>query len=193
MSRQSPDRDKHPKSYRNSRVPRPDGLHDSRQHVRFWRDDSGSALVEMSFVLMLTMMLLVGTITAAIAFGRDNSVQNAAREATRFGATLPGPVDTLWLQTVRDVARAAASGDLDSGVSGQYICVALVGGGSDLSLMDTGGAETTADSECFSDGRLPDELRVQVITERDTTIQAVVFDVDVTLSSNAAARYERSP
>ncbi len=193
MIRRSRDRDKHAKGDGNSRPPCPDSFHEDRGRVAPWRDESGSALVEMAFVLMLTMMLLVGTITAAIAFGRDNSVQNAAREATRFGATLPGPVDVAWLQTVRDVARSAASGDLDSDVSGQYICVALVGGGSDLRLTDAGGIETTSSSECFSDGRLADELRVQVITERDTTIQAVVFNVDVTLSSNAAARYERLP
>jgi hypothetical protein len=154
-------------------------------------DDRGAALVETALVLVLLVMLLVGTVTAAVAFGRDNSIQNAAREASRFGATLPGPVDTTWLQTVRDVARAAASGDLDTSVSGQFICVAHGDGSAWESLTDTGGVEAEPDAQCFADGRPAGEVRVQVVTQRESTIQAVLFNFDATLSADAAARYER--
>lgn len=155
------------------------------------REDTGAALVETALVLVLLVMLLVGTVTAAVAFGRDNSIQNAAREASRFGATLPGPVDTAWLQSVRDVARAAALGDLDSSVPGQFICVAHGDGSAWRSLTDTSGTEAEPDSQCFSDGRPAGEVRVQVVTRRDSDIQVVVFDMDVTLDASAAARYER--
>jgi Flp pilus assembly protein TadG len=154
--------------------------------------DAGAAMVEMAMVFSLLIMLLVGTVTAAIAFGENNSIENSAREASRFGATLPGPVDTGWLQSVRDVARAAAQGALDPGAAGQYICVAFINGASTLSLTDTGGVEAYPGTECFSDGLPTDELRVQVVTQTDATIEAVLFSTDVTLSAPAAARYERS-
>jgi hypothetical protein len=136
-------------------------------------------------------MLLVGTVTAAMAYGRDNSIQNAAREASRFGATLPGPIDGTWLGTVRDVARAAASGDLEATVAGQYICVAFVDGSNDIRLTDTAGAEATSAQQCFNDGRPTGETRVQVVTSRESRIDAVLFRLDVTLQADAAARFER--
>jgi hypothetical protein len=151
----------------------------------------GAALIEMALVLPLLLMLLVGTVTAAITYGRANSIQNAAREASRFGATLPGPIDAAWLGTVRDVARAAASGDLDAAVGGQYICVAYVDGTGNTRLTDTGGVEASAASECFADGRPAGEPRIQVVTSRLSPIQVVFFSLDVDLQAEAAARYER--
>jgi Flp pilus assembly protein TadG len=149
-------------------------------------------MVEMAMVFSLLIMLLVGTVTAAIAFAQNNSIENSAREASRFGATLPGPVDNAWLQTVRDVARAAAQGELDPSDPGQYICVAFINGASIQSLTETGGAVAYPGTVCFSDGLPADEIRVQVVTQRDATIQAVLFSADVTLSAPAAARHERS-
>jgi hypothetical protein len=149
-------------------------------------------MVEMAMVFSLLIMLLVGTVTAAIAFGQNNSIENSAREASRFGATLPGPVNNTWLQTVRNVARAAAQGELDPTSPGQYICVAFISPTLILSLTDTAGAEAYPGIPCFADGLPADELRVQVLTQTDATIEAVLFSTDVTLSAPAAARYERS-
>jgi Flp pilus assembly protein TadG len=145
----------------------------------------------MALVLPLLIMLLVGTITAGIAYGQRNSMQNAAREASRYAATLPGPVGTAWLQTVRDVTRAAATGHLETTAPGQFICVAFVSGGSTTSLTDVGGVETTSSVPCFDDGRPGNEARVQVVTSRLATIDGALFRWDVTLRSEAAAGYER--
>lgn len=154
-------------------------------------DDRGAALVEMALVLPLLLMLLVGTITAGIAYGQRNSMQNSAREASRYAATLPGPVDTAWLQTVRDVTRAAATGHLGATVPGQFICVAYVNGGSTTSLTDLGGIDSLSGDQCFDDGRPGNEARVQVVTSRLARIDGALFRWDVTLRSEAAARYER--
>lgn len=149
-------------------------------------------MIEMAIVLPLLIVLLVGTITAGVAYGRSNSVQNAAREASRFAATLPGPIDTAWLQTVRDVARSAALGDLASTVPGQFICVAYVDGTANTRLTDTGGVQVvTPGSSCFNDGRPAGEARIQVVTSRQVRIEAVFYGWNVTLRSEAAARYER--
>jgi hypothetical protein len=148
-------------------------------------------MVEMAFVLTLLVMLLVGVTTSALAYGQNNSIENAAREASRYGATLPDAVDLAWLQDVRDVARGAALGDLETSVAGQYICVAHYDGAAWSRLTDTGGVEATAASDCFTDTLPADEARVQIVTGRDTTINAVIFSADITLQGEAAARYER--
>lgn len=150
-------------------------------------------MIELALVLILLVMLLVGTVTAAVAYGRNNSIQNAAREASRFAATLPPPIDTAWLQQVRDVARAAAAGDLDTSIPGQFICVAHIDGTTMTirSLEDSGGSESEPNTQCFSDGRPADESRVQVVVARDTDIEAIVFSTTIDLTAEAAARYER--
>lgn len=148
-------------------------------------------MVEMAMVLPLLIVLLVGTITAGVAYGRSNSIQNASREASRYAATLPGPVDITWLQTVRNVARSASVGDLAPTVPGQFICVAYVDGTANIRLTDTGGVEVVSNAACFNDGRPAGEARIQVVTSRQARIEAVFYGWDVTLRSEAAARYER--
>lgn len=148
-------------------------------------------MVELALVLSLLVMLLVGTTSASIAYGINNSIENAAREASRYAATLPGPVDTTWLQEVRDVTRAAGLGDLDALVDGQYICVAHYDGSSWNRLTDTNGSESTSSTECFADGLPAGQSRVQIVTRRDATLNIVFFSMDVTLEGEASARYER--
>lgn len=156
--------------------------------------DSGAAMIELAIAFSLLVTLLVGTVTAAVAFSQQNSIENAAREGSRFGATLPGdPTTSAWLQEVLDVTRAAGVGDLDTTVPGQFICVAYVAeSGSASALRQTGGgAPDASNSACYSDGLGTSESRVQVVTGRDSAIQGVFFSVDLELRGQAAARYER--
>lgn len=155
------------------------------------RPDKGAALVEMALVLPLLVMLLLGTVTAGIAYGQGNALQTAAREGTRFGATLPNVASNLG--DVLQVTKNAAVGALDDSVPGQYICVALVHpDGTTTSLTQSnGGSPTSGTSACFSDGRPSSEKRVQVVAEREATINAALFSTTVTLESPSAARYER--
>jgi hypothetical protein len=160
--------------------------------------DKGAALVEMAFTITLLVMLLIGVVTSAIALGQDNSIENAAREASRFGATLPGGGTLIWFTDVRDVARGAATGDLDVSVPNEEICVAFIkSDDSATHVIDDGGAPSplVVDSgSCpgFDDGRSGNnEPRVNVVTQRDSEIDAVIFSTDVTLRGQASARYER--
>ncbi len=164
--------------------------------------ERGAALVEAAFVTPLLIMLLLGTVTAALAYSEHTSLQTAAREASRFGATLPvnGDIDG-WLLDVLGVAKAAGGIDLADGAPGQYICVAYVYPDG-VAVNDrtsrrvqsagvTGALATGPTATCFDDGRPDNERRVQVVTERTATIQAVIFAVDVGLSAPSAARFER--
>lgn len=153
------------------------------------RHERGAALVEAAFVMSLLIMLLLGITTAGIAYGQANALQTAAREGTRFGATLPS-VETN-LQTVLDVTKAAATGALDDGAPGRTICVAIVGPASSSLTQDEAGVLTTGGGSCFSDGRPTDEERVQVLVSREATINAALFSTEVTLDAQSAAKYER--
>lgn len=164
--------------------------------------ERGAALVEAAFILPLLLMLLLGTVTSALAYSQNTSLQTAAREGSRFGASLPvnGNIN-VWLGQVLDVAKAAGHVDLASSVPGQNICVAYVYpdgvGVNDRTarLIETGGVRGTVTTgptqTCFNDGRPSNERRVQVVTGRDTTIQAVMFAVDLDLTTPSAARFER--
>ena len=157
--------------------------------------DSGAAMVEMAFIFSLLVMLLVGVVTSAIAFGQKNSIENSAREASRYAATYPVPINNPevanwdpWLGAIRDVARSAAQGNLDTSVDGYYICVAHIGSGQ--RLEDTNSTTTVSGGTCYNDGL--SDSRVQIVTRRDSQISAAFFYVDITLTAPATARYERA-
>jgi Flp pilus assembly protein TadG len=154
--------------------------------------DSGAAMIELAMTLGLLVTLLVGTVTAAIAFSQQNSIENAAREGSRFAATYPDESDPNWLPNVIDVTRAAGVGDLETTVPGQFICVAFVTeSGSVTARREAGGVQTSSNIRCYDDGLGNNESRVQVVTGRDSEIQAVFLSVDLELRGQAAARYER--
>jgi Flp pilus assembly protein TadG len=151
--------------------------------------ERGAALVEMAFIMPLLLMLLLGTVTAGIAYHQFNSLQTAAREGSRFAATLPDVESNLGV--VLDVTKSAAVGYLTGSAPGQDLCVAAISSAGTSSMTEVGGARSPGTSECFSDGRPSDEHRVQVVVERGATINALLFTDDVTLSSESVARYER--
>jgi Flp pilus assembly protein TadG len=146
-------------------------------------------MIELALVLILLVMLLVGTVTAAVAFGRGNSIQNAAREASRYAATRDEVASNL--NEVIQVAKAASSGDLDPSAPGYYVCVAYVNGVANVRATEGSPPTLPGDNTCYADGRPATETRVQVTAGRDTTINAIVFSTDVPLTTEAAARYER--
>jgi hypothetical protein len=192
---------------RSPKSPTPDGTEIGRQRIETnggveTDHERGAVLVEAAFITMMLVALLVGTITSGIAYSQKTSLQTAAREATRFGATLPVNGDmSVWLTKVLEVARVAGGGDLSETTPGQQLCVAYVypNGSAPIDrntrIIESGGvtgaATSGAGAMCFDDGRPLDERRVQVVTGRISKIQAVVFSVDVNQSSQSSARFER--
>ena len=119
---------------------------------------------------------------------------HAAREAARYGATLPvtipGTLD-LWLADVYQRVEDDATGVLDPGTPGLLICVAYVhegGSGEDRTRrLSTGSVPT--DGKCFEDGPRP-ERRVQVRVERDHEFDALFWRRTLNIGTDAVARYE---
>lgn len=155
--------------------------------------------MEFAFILPVLLSLLFGIITGGIAFSRNIAVDNAAREAARYGATLPVDSMSDWLNTVADVAIGSATGDLDDGDPGRSVCVAYVhpdgGDPADQTtrlVVDAVGARTVSvGSECFADGRSNSERRVQVQLQRESDLIVVLWDRTLTLRGESTARFER--
>jgi hypothetical protein len=150
--------------------------------------------VEFALVLPVFMMLLLGMLTGGLAYSRKLSVSGAAREGARYGATLPIttslPTDP-WLTKVAQVTVGSGEGELESDEPGQSVCIAYVpGAGSPRRREQVGSAVTFANAPCIADDGRTGETRVQVVTERTSTMEALVFSRDLSLRSQAVARFE---
>jgi Flp pilus assembly protein TadG len=163
--------------------------------------ERGAALMEFALVLPIIVVLMLGIITGGISLNRSISLNNAAREGARYGATLPIDSDiSVWLNAVADVAISAATEDLDDGQPGRRVCVAFVHpAGTDPSdqttrlVVDTAGEGTiTVGASCHPDGRPDDERRVQVSAARTSELEVVFWSRTLTLHSESTARFERA-
>lgn len=167
-------------------------------------DHRGAALVELALALPLIVMLIVGMVSAGIAYNHQLSLTHAAREGGRYAATLPvvpnfANIDA-WLNEVATQVVNDATGSLDPGVPGRYICVAYVypignpavnPNDATKSRVQMGtSAPTYPSSTCFSDGRPDNERRVQIEVRRETNFNALVFSSTLTLDSEGVNRFE---
>ena len=183
------------------------------------RDEAGAALVEFALVVPVFMMLVFGLFTGGLAYSTKQSVTAAAREGSRYGATLPLAVDascnpvsggsanvTNWLKCVSDLTVRTASGDLNVGASGRYVCVSFVTGGTMAAtvatksryISDTGGVEqvNTSTSDCYTlngltaDGLGSTQPRVQVVTRRTGRMEWLVSSTSLTLNGSEVTLFE---
>lgn len=168
---------------------------------RILDEERGAQLLEFALILPLLLSVLFGIVTGGVAFSQNLSIDNAARETARYGATLPvdGSLDG-WLAQVADIAIGTATGALDDGQPGREVCVAYVyPTGSQANdktrrvVEDAGGTRTFSDQQCVADGRPNDERRVQIVVSRDAELLVFYFSKDITISGQSIARYERAP
>ena len=162
-------------------------------------DQRGAALVELALALPLIVMLIVGMVSAGIAYNHQLSLTHAAREGGRYAATLPttnfGNIN-LWLDDVAGHVVVDATGTLDAGTAGLYICVAHVDpapAGTTQRRVNNGGAVSYDGNPCFADfaGGSPADLRrVQVEVRRDADFNALVYSTTITLDAEAVNRFE---
>jgi Flp pilus assembly protein TadG len=168
-------------------------------------DERGAAAVEFALVVSIFLMLVLGMFTGGLAWNRKHAMTHGAREAARFGATLPtgkAGVPSAWFDQIIDRAITSAYGELDTGVPGRYVCVAYVGYGSpsgstfdwtSRKVQSGDGPPVTSSGWCFDDGRGAanlNERRIQVRVQRQTNFDALLISQVVTLSSDAVARFE---
>lgn len=148
-------------------------------------------------MLPIFLMLILGMTTGGLAYSRKLSVAQAAREGARFGATLPItaslPVGS-WLTRVGTLTIDSSDGELGADRPGRRVCVAYVpASGAAQRWEVVGGASPVQTAgTCIADDGRAGETRVQVVAQRSSTLEAMVFSRDLTLRSHAVARFEAS-
>lgn len=163
--------------------------------------ERGAQLIEFAIILPILLSLVFGIVTGGVAFSHNISIDNAARETARYGATLPVNSDLdAWLGQVADVAISTATGSLDDGQPNRTVCVAYVYPDGTApedqtkSLTeDSSGTRTFANQPCVADPRPNDERRVQVVLSRDSDLVVIYFTKTLNLTGQSIARFERLP
>jgi Flp pilus assembly protein TadG len=157
--------------------------------------DRGAAIVEFALILPLLSMMALGMLTGGIALDRKQDINNAAREAARFGATVAEHQcdDTskcdgfTWAQLVRSLAVERSNG----AVVPANVCVALVSGPGWAPVAVSNGHTTAGGvNPCYVDNSSDTDKRVQVSVSRSDRMEAVLFTMNLNLSSKATARFE---
>ncbi len=166
------------------------------------RSERGAAAVEMAMISVILMMILLGIVTFGLTNYQNISIEGAAREASRFGATYPvadaGSLEQ-WLRDVAQVAENAATGALNGTDSSRIICVSYGFGNvaTNFSRVQVSGAEAIGSAIeesgwCFENTAPVDDTVVQVHLQRDGWIEAIVFSMRPTLTGEATNRFERA-
>lgn len=140
--------------------------------------ERGAALIEAALVLPILLLLTMGIWTTARAWNVNNTMEHAAREAARYGAT----IDPWDGETSPEAVIAVSDASLQaSAISPSDVtdCVEFV--------ADTG--SPGCDSHVNSTGT--DQIFVK-LTYPDYTLQFLFFSVDVTLNATAISRFEAS-
>jgi Flp pilus assembly protein TadG len=165
--------------------------------------ERGATVVELAVALPILLMLVFGMVTSGLALFDKISLNGAAREAGRFGATYPeedAASPDVWFVDVAAVAQIAATGALAEGVSGRSICVArgTEGGGARRYVV---GSSDPIDAGVYADAWCPagapslpagsGHEAVQIVIEREANIQALIFSKTLHLMSDATTRFER--
>lgn len=147
----------------------------------------------MALLLPLLVTLIFGMLFGGILVFRNITISDAAREATRYGATLDDDPISTWGDQIYDRALEASHGHVDPSLAGHSVCVALYRydeATSSGTWYRKDGPSSTGSTECFSDSRGADEERVQVLIERESEWNAVFWARTLTLEGRAVARYE---
>jgi hypothetical protein len=174
------------------------------------RADDGANAVEFALVLPILVILVFGIFTVGMAYNTKLVANHAARDAARFGATLPeedvdddNVMDQGWFEDVRDRAVEAGEGYFGSLSGGTFtghasavICVAYSRDGTNFrSYTWSGVSGPTTGAECYSDSlSAAGGERVQVVLEQDAAFNIVFLPArTLDLSSVAVARFEDRP
>lgn len=139
--------------------------------------DRGAALIEAALVLPFLLLLTFGIWTTARAWNVNNTMEHAAREAARYGATIePWDVSTSpgEVEAVADADLASAA--IDPGVI-QSVCIdELADGGSSC---DSSHTNSTGTDQIFVKIRYP-----------NYRLEFLFFSATIDLEATAISRHE---
>ena len=160
------------------------------------RGERGAALVEFAIIVPVFMVMILGIVSGGAAYNRKISLNNAVREASRYGATLSfsaslptnaGTVAT-WLDAIEQAFLQASTGDISLSDPSASICVAYVDATSGITTAKRWPAGTTSSTPCFTDSL--SQTRVQVTGSRSSPIELGFNRIDAIVSGRAVTLFE---
>lgn len=144
--------------------------------LRLRLGDRGAALVEAAIVLPFLLVLTVGIWSTARAWNINNTLEHAAREAARYGATIDPWDDSTSPGEILAVANAdMSSAAIDTGLITNCID----------HLADT--ESPSCDAHVNSTGT--EQVFVK-LTLANHTLDFIFFSMDVDLGATAVSRFE---
>jgi len=142
--------------------------------------DRGAALVEAAVVLPILLLLTFGIWTTARAWNIQNTMEHAAREAARFGATEEPWDDVASRVAIRDVADAAMAAAAIDTTAISTVCIELL-----------------ADTETSCDGAHTNDTGTEQIFVRlrypSYRLQFLFFSTTIDMDASAISRHESAP
>ena len=173
----------------------------------FHRNQEGANALEFALVLPLLITLIFGGISTALAWDYRLQLNHAAREASRYAATVPTPGSDAFFDEVFERAIGVGAGRLRIADPGLTICVTVVSDSTVSTQRATGDPSFTTVAQFANDGDadpgdtsgqcIADNLsgdRVQVYIQAATSINVVLFSIDpINLSSSGLSLYEPEP
>lgn len=172
-----------------------------RAHRQASEHERGAVAVEFALLFPLLAMILLGTVTAGLAYTQAVGLSNAVREGSRFAATTayPPPAGVVWEDDVIARTREVQFDDPDART---HICVWLT-------KQVSPGVVTTQASGCSigssssppsapAEPAMPANVElgdcvVKVAASRKFSISAVLITfTDKTMTRQSVALYERA-
>jgi Flp pilus assembly protein TadG len=148
--------------------------------MRLFGREKGAALVEAALVLPFLLLLTFGIWTTARAWNIHNTMEHAAREAARFGATVEPWDNVASPPTVRAVADADLS-------------AAAV----DTNAVSNVSIELIEDTNDSCDGTHTNDTGTDQIFVKleyaDYELQFLFFSISVDMEASAISRHEAAP
>jgi hypothetical protein len=154
------------------------------------RGDGGTAAVEFALVFPLVATLLFGFVWTGLAYADHIAVNNAVREAARYGASTDATSLTTWRSSVKDrVQQVYANGE--SSLSDSQICVRLVNGSG--TVTELLGADCGSPPSSWPPTIPTGSCVVEVWAQKPRTISLIIFpDMHVDIGGNSIAYYGRT-
>ena len=133
--------------------------------------DRGAALIEAALVMPMLLMLTVGVWTTARAWNVHSTLDHAAREAVRYGAT-----EVPWDGTSVGAIRAVADQELQASaiLPADVATVCIAQGNAPCGLAAIAGVDQVAVELSWTNYKL----------------DFIFFSIDVDLKASAVSRWE---
>ena len=144
-----------------------------------WRDESGSALIEVAVTLPLLMVVLGGTIDLGVYEETKMQVTEAANAAAGFGAQGNNQLNSSGMQTAAQNASPSLS-HLSFSSSSVWTCT-------------SGGQAVTSTTDCGNGESPLQYVRVQTSSPVNAPIQVSGVTSSLTVSALAIYRVRWKP